>query len=129
MLYDCLPKFTSAYTRYEEFDKTYLARPEEGGWLGSEFDEMTEHNGGTLEPKYTNYTVGFKGTLDYIFHADMPTSKFILQRIVSIPHERTLMPTIPNKKHHSDHLSLVAEYRLVAQSVTPQRQSWHRICM
>lgn len=60
------------------------------------------------EPKFTNYTSQFQGTLDYMF-IDKDDRSIAIKRILMIPEERHLKPSLPNKNFGSDHLCLVAD--------------------
>ncbi|KAG1050512.1 hypothetical protein G6F43_007219 [Rhizopus delemar] len=60
------------------------------------------------EPSFTNYTAAFKGTLDYLFiQRTMP-----IKRILMLPSEEDLKPSLPNRNFGSDHLCLVADVEL-----------------
>ncbi|CAG8547611.1 8274_t:CDS:2 [Scutellospora calospora] len=74
------------------------------------------------EPKFTNYGLHFKGTLDYIFHFcqndENPNSeicdkniktKVKVTKLLKMPLEEELTPLPPNYKFNSDHLCLMAE--------------------
>lgn len=60
-------------------------------------------------PKYTNYTVGFKDCLDYIFYE---TDHLKLAQAVPLPSEEELsaLTAIPSLHFPSDHVSLVADF-------------------
>lgn len=59
-------------------------------------------------PKFTNYTVGFKDCLDYIFYQ---TDKFSVTKIVEMPSEEELAlhNAIPSVVFPSDHIAIIAE--------------------
>ncbi|KAF5285649.1 hypothetical protein FQR65_LT13078 [Abscondita terminalis] len=63
-------------------------------------------------PEYTNYTVEFKGCLDYIFY---DKTRFELVEFVPLPDEKLLEEKValPNQVFPSDHLALVCslQYR------------------
>lgn len=60
------------------------------------------------EPKFTNYTSQFQGTLDYMF-IDKDDHSIAVKRILMLPEEEHLKPSLPNKNFGSDHLCLVAD--------------------
>jgi len=76
-----------------------------------------------LEPKFTNYGEYYKGTLDYIFYLgksnnsnrdniERETNEEIEMQVVKLlkmPREMDILPSIPNYKFNSDHLCLIAE--------------------
>lgn len=59
------------------------------------------------EPKFTNYCAQFKGILDYMFID--PTVALSIKRILMLPKEEFLQPSLPNRNFGSDHLCLVAD--------------------
>lgn len=61
-------------------------------------------------PQFTNYTVGFKACLDYIFY---DTDAFDVEQVVPLPNEEQLAEhlAIPSVVFPSDHLALVADLR------------------
>lgn len=59
------------------------------------------------EPKFTNYTVAFKGTLDYMFLEQ--NAGVVIKSLLMPPSEEYLKPSLPNKNFGSDHLCLVAD--------------------
>ncbi|CAG8786511.1 17506_t:CDS:1, partial [Cetraspora pellucida] len=74
------------------------------------------------EPKFTNYGLYFKGTLDYIFlfcqnynnqnneYCDENAqSKVKVTKLLKMPQEDQLLPHLPNYKFNSDHLCLMVE--------------------
>ena len=87
----------SAYTFYQlpngksEYDKSFSR------------DETT--------PPHTNYTVGFKGTLDYIFYNE---DVLTLLQLLEIPKESQLSKNkaIPSLMFPSDHVRIEAEFLL-----------------
>ncbi|KAI7897576.1 Endonuclease/exonuclease/phosphatase [Cokeromyces recurvatus] len=59
------------------------------------------------EPKITNYTVYFKGILDYMF---IPKKDPVhIKQILMLPQEADLKPSLPNRNFGSDHLCLVTD--------------------
>lgn len=60
------------------------------------------------EPKFTNYPSQFQGTLDYMF-IDKDDKSIAIKRILMLPKEEYLKPSLPNKNFGSDHLCLVAD--------------------
>ncbi|KAI9281065.1 Endonuclease/exonuclease/phosphatase [Sporodiniella umbellata] len=60
------------------------------------------------EPKYTNYTVAFKGPLDYMFIE----KEIQIRSLLMLPPEETVKPSLPNRNFGSDHLCLVADVYL-----------------
>ncbi|XP_070507871.1 2',5'-phosphodiesterase 12 [Chironomus tepperi] len=63
-------------------------------------------------PKFTNYTVGFKECLDYIFYQ---TDKFSVTKVVEMPSEAelSLHNAIPSVVFPSDHIAIVAELEIL----------------
>ncbi|KAG0910936.1 hypothetical protein G6F60_005206 [Rhizopus arrhizus] len=61
------------------------------------------------EPSFTNYTAVFKGTLDYLFIQ----RNMSVKRILMLPSEEDLKPSLPNRNFGSDHLCLVADVELL----------------
>jgi 2',5'-phosphodiesterase len=61
--------------------------------------------------KYTNYTIGFKECIDYIF---CQVDKFNVTKVVEIPseHELELHNAIPSVTFPSDHIAIIAELEL-----------------
>ncbi|KAI9475600.1 MAG: Endonuclease/exonuclease/phosphatase [Benjaminiella poitrasii] len=59
------------------------------------------------EPKITNYTIYFKGILDYMFIEK--DEALCIKQILMPPKENDLKPSLPNKNFGSDHLCLVAD--------------------
>jgi mRNA deadenylase 3'-5' endonuclease subunit Ccr4 len=59
-------------------------------------------------PKYTNYTEGFKNTIDYIIHS----SNLKVFKILKLPNEFELSREVflPSRKYPSDHLKLFTEF-------------------
>ncbi|KAG1469217.1 hypothetical protein G6F56_003383 [Rhizopus delemar] len=57
------------------------------------------------EPKFTNYTKAFKGPLDYMF----VEKEMVIKRLLLLPNEETVRPSLPNRNFGSDHLCLVAD--------------------
>ena len=61
------------------------------------------------EPKYTNYTKGFKDCLDYIFINNKLNVISVLEEI-PISHYKKY-DGFPNKDNPSDHIPLMAEIK------------------
>lgn len=64
------------------------------------------------EPLYTNYTAGFKGTLDYIWYTP---NKLRVLAVTAVPDEATLKATgegLPNVAYPSDHVMLCCDVAL-----------------
>jgi RNA exonuclease NGL2 len=59
------------------------------------------------EPRFTDYASQFQGTLDYMFYEK--DAKISIKRILMLPKEEFLKPSLPNKNFGSDHLCLVAD--------------------
>ena len=61
-------------------------------------------------PKYTNYTIGFKDCLDYIFYE---TNRFRVSEVIPFPSEEELEvhKAIPNVVFPSDHIACVADLK------------------
>lgn len=60
------------------------------------------------EPKFTNYTAAFKGTLDYLFYN--ASDGLVPQAVLEIPNEELVQPTLPNRMFGSDHVCLMAQF-------------------
>jgi len=69
-------------------------------------------NTATGTPKYTNYTIGFKDCLDYIFYDE---NSFSVEQVVPFPTDDELgfHQALPNVSFPSDHVSLVAELKWI----------------
>ncbi|CDH51607.1 ngl2p [Lichtheimia corymbifera JMRC:FSU:9682] len=65
------------------------------------------------EPKFTNYTVAYKGTLDYILIRDQEDTVSATE-ILMLPPEESVMPSLPNRNFGSDHMCLVAKFDFTA---------------
>lgn len=71
------------------------------------------------EPRFTNYTVGYEGTLDYIFfspHTLRPAA------VAIVPEESVLQSAgeaLPSVQQSSDHLMLVADLQLLPAPNSP----------
>jgi len=68
-------------------------------------------NGG-VEPPFTNYTTGFRGTLDYMWYTPNHIRPLA---IAAIPDEEELLqngPGMPNPQYSSDHFMLCADMQL-----------------
>lgn len=63
-------------------------------------------------PKFTNFTVGFKECIDYIFYQ---TDKLRVTKVVEMPEEEDLNAhiAIPSVVFPSDHIALVAELEII----------------
>ena len=75
------------------------------------------------EPPYTNYTVGYKGVLDYIWYTEDSLKPYA---VLSIPDEAQLTRSgeaLPNPEYASDHLILSCEFCLLQDSISPALQS------
>jgi len=61
-------------------------------------------------PQYTNYTVGFKDCLDYIFY---DKTAFTVDQVIPFPtnEELALNTALPNVSFPSDHISVVADLK------------------
>jgi mRNA deadenylase 3'-5' endonuclease subunit Ccr4 len=62
-------------------------------------------------PTYTNYTEGFQGTLDYIFHT--PYLEVVELRPIPSEDVVTAEIALPNTQFPSDHLPIQAKLRLL----------------
>jgi 2',5'-phosphodiesterase len=62
-------------------------------------------------PKFTNYTVGFKECLDYIFYQ---TEKFEVTKAIEMPTDEELGAhiAIPSVLFPSDHVAIIAELKM-----------------
>jgi mRNA deadenylase 3'-5' endonuclease subunit Ccr4 len=62
-------------------------------------------------PKYTNYTEGFRNTIDYIFHSN----SLKVWKILKVPDELevTREDYLPSSKYPSDHLKLYTQFVIV----------------
>ena len=69
------------------------------------------------EPKFTNYTAGFKGCLDYILMSSVEDVDVRASAALSLPTEDDLKKEIglPSSVFPSDHLPLLAEFELTKQ--------------
>ena len=65
------------------------------------------------EPKYTNYTHAFKGTLDYLMLRQGEDSVTALE-ILALPPMETVQPSLPNRNFGSDHMCLMAKFEYKA---------------
>lgn len=80
-----------------KYEKLYFSHSLE---LSSSFEK---------EPKFTNFTPDFKGTLDYIFY----NSQLKVSKILEITTEDQIKTIgLPNSEYPSDHLSLYCEFNL-----------------
>lgn len=63
-------------------------------------------------PKYTNFTVGFKDCLDYIY---CEKNNFEVKQVIPLPsdEELTANQAIPSVLFPSDHIALVADLKLL----------------
>lgn len=63
-------------------------------------------------PKFTNYTIGFKDCLDYIFYQN---DKFRVTKVVETPSEEelNLHNAIPSVVFPSDHIAIIAELQMI----------------
>jgi len=71
------------------------------------------------EPPYTNYTVGYKGVLDYIWYTQDSLKPYA---VLSIPDESQLKRSgeaLPNPEYASDHLLLSCDFCLSQDSISP----------
>lgn len=62
-------------------------------------------------PQFTNYTVGFKECLDYIF---IQKDKFNVTKVVEMPTDDELSAhiAIPSVLFPSDHIAIIAELEM-----------------
>lgn len=70
------------------------------------------------EPHFTNYTVGFKGTLDYLWFTP---ARLRVLAVTALPEEeeiRTSGEALPSAERPSDHLMLCSDFSLVASGPT-----------
>ena len=81
-------------------------------WEGLEIKDLVMRHPYKMDtacgtPKYTNYTIGFKDCLDYIFYQ---TDLFEVTEVVPFPSTADLeqLTAIPNKEFPSDHIACVA---------------------
>lgn len=74
-------------------------------------------DGGTGEPKFTNFTRDFKGTLDYIFYTK---DSLVPVATLELPDESEVRTKsgvgMPNDVWSSDHVALMAEFEYQARS-------------
>lgn len=88
------PRWYSVYSCYGELDNA-MAYPASG------------------EPKFTNYTVAYKGTLDYILIRDQEEA-ISATEVLMLPPEETVKPSLPNRNFGSDHMCLIAKFDFTA---------------
>lgn len=88
------PRWYSVYSCYGELDNA-MAYPASG------------------EPKFTNYTVAYKGTLDYILIRDQEET-ISATEVLMLPPEETVKPSLPNRNFGSDHMCLIAKFDFTA---------------
>ena len=73
------------------------------------------HTALKAEPPYTNYTAGYKGTLDYIWYTP---GRIKVMACAALPEEKDLLDcgeALPNAVYPSDHLMLCCDVALSAQ--------------
>jgi len=72
----------------------------------NEFDYIKNH------PDFTNFTLEFKGNLDYIIYSK---EYFKLKELLKIPTDDSIInkSTLPNKYYPSDHLKIAARFELL----------------
>lgn len=75
------------------------------------------------EPRYTNYTGSFKGTLDYVFYSQNGTITPL--EVLDIPRESLLAAEValPNSKFPSDHLPMMTKFCVAPAPTTTQGAS------
>lgn len=63
-------------------------------------------------PNYTNYTLGFSGTLDYIF---IDRNKMKVERVIPLPAHQdvTKYVALPSVEHPSDHLAIACDIKVL----------------
>ncbi len=78
----------------------------------SAYSKYRQKNTRNYHPSFTNYTRNFKGNLDYIFYAKK--SPLQLKRLLKLPKSGEISENIalPNKYWPSDHLPLMAEFKV-----------------
>lgn len=69
-----------------------------------------DEEGACGEPKFTNYTVAHKGPLDYMFIEK--DSQISVKRMLTMPKEDLVKPSLPNQNFGSDHLCLAVDIEL-----------------
>ncbi|KAL0088942.1 Endonuclease/exonuclease/phosphatase [Phycomyces blakesleeanus] len=69
-------------------------------------------SGSCGEPKFTNYSAVYIGTLDYLFIENNALDKCFVTEVLEIPSEDMLKPALPNKNFGSDHLCLIAKIKM-----------------
>ncbi|KAI8147601.1 Endonuclease/exonuclease/phosphatase [Fennellomyces sp. T-0311] len=65
------------------------------------------------EPKYTNYTHIFKGTLDYIM-TQQGEEKVRALELLTLPPDEAVQPSLPNRNFGSDHMCLMTKFEFTA---------------
>ena len=72
------------------------------------------------EPKFTNYTAGFKGCLDYILTSGVEDVEVRASAALSLPQEEELKKEVglPSSIFPSDHLPLLAEFEITKQNMS-----------
>lgn len=72
-----------------------------------------ERAGGYGEPKFTIYSESYKGTLDYVFvmerEGEEDGIKVEPARVLAMPREEDMQPSLPNARFGSDHVCLMVE--------------------
>jgi RNA exonuclease NGL2 len=97
---DTLPKAPELVSKFKNTRLLWNSIYSNTGHISNEFGLFNE-------PKFTNYTVVFKGALDYLFVEK--DALIEVPKILAIPEEKDVLPSLPNRNFGSDHLCLVAD--------------------
>ncbi|XP_041021503.1 carbon catabolite repressor protein 4 homolog 1-like isoform X2 [Juglans microcarpa x Juglans regia] len=77
--------------------------------LLSAYASSSQSDLGTKEPVFTHVTRDFCGTLDYIFYT---AKDMILEGLLELPYLESTEPSLPSPIWSSDHIALMARFRL-----------------
>jgi len=77
----------------------------------SEEDIKQKMNSETKEPRFTNFTTNFQGTLDYILHTK--TNSQVVSLLELIDEEEVKDAALPSLNRSSDHIPIATKFRLV----------------
>ncbi|KAG2692289.1 hypothetical protein I3760_08G046000 [Carya illinoinensis] len=82
-------------------------------WL-SAYASSSQADLGTKEPVFTHVTRDFRGTIDYIFYT---AKDMILEGLLEFPYLENTDPSLPSPVWSSDHIALMARFRLKRPSL------------
>jgi mRNA deadenylase 3'-5' endonuclease subunit Ccr4 len=77
----------------------------------SEEDSKQKINSETREPRFTNFTRNFQGTLDYILHTD--TNSQVVSLLELIDEEEVKDAALPSLNRSSDHIPIATKFLLL----------------